>query len=737
MRGRARTRLLSAFLTFCMIAGVLPAGLPRANMADPEAQTQIVLDFKAEWEKPEAERRTPLQASLAIDGWQINREKTAGSLVQGSTAFDFQPYGIRARVMDATYPKHSDLAIDFSVAAEGTYALALSGGQFGEIDGATAGIYVDNTYLGEYRFVGDNLLVGETKTLGEIALTRGTHTVTLRRINGGNPSFLFPGCISFSMTKAARAEETLDFIGAYANEYLNSTSGTPLDATIATHGWAINLDQSAGSVAASQKPRYAQYGIAVQIADANYEKHADLAFDFNLDKEADYALSLVGGQYDGGATADVYLDGQKLGSYDFSGANVMTGAIAAFEKTHLSRGTHTVTLRRTSGADGGSYLFPGQIRLVEESTAFHFNVQLTDETGAAKTRFEPGDIVYAKVYLNGGTPLQFGAMQADISYDSARLALLEDETSAGARIAINKRYGADGKIIRLAYGGERLTADDAYLLATIAWRVREDAAGGTAAVHFNEAKAAEYNNSAWSPTTAAGGAVMIQSATKLSAADCSVTLGETARTEITARRGNAAVALDQAEITVVSANPAIATGEIARDGGRVYLSVTGVQLGETTAEITAVIQGEALTKTVAITVNELCYYYNYRKLWGGKVYNVGTDIRTVTSYDMTTTGSESEINKAVGIASDPWIYGGADADGAGNFFFTDNTYACQLRGESGWNAVRIQVPKDGVYEAVAACISPRRTRRIRAARCIICKRLTVMRKATSGSWMFR
>ena len=230
-----RSRALAWILAVCMLAGLLPAYAAESPDELMDGFTILSLDFRSEYQKPAEERGGPMDATLEKNGWQVNTERTAASLTGGGSAFSYEPYGIAAAVNDAGYPKHAELTLDFQVEAGGLYSVEMTGGQDPET-GVNAAVYVDGVYLGSYDFGAgaQAQTIGARAELSEITLAQGTHSVTFRRLSGGERANnrMMPGCVTFKRIGAARAEANLNFVALWDQNYAQGLTRSPLDATL-------------------------------------------------------------------------------------------------------------------------------------------------------------------------------------------------------------------------------------------------------------------------------------------------------------------------------------------------------------------------------------------------------------------------------------------------------------------------------------------------------------------------
>lgn len=474
-----------------------------------EKRSEVVLDFLKTWDEHylsggNGNSPGPNSATLEEDGFQLNQSRTAASLIAGAN-FSYNNYGIYAAVSDQGYPKHGELAFDFQVAEAGAYQVELTGRQ--DAAGGNATVYIDGVYVGQYDFESRSAapsLIGETAQLDAVSLEAGQHTVILRRISGGSErQAMFPSLIRLQKTGEARTEVHLDFRCGYDRDYLESRGETPLAATFATHGYQIDAEKSAASVTSTIPPSWHRQGIYVQIADSGYPKHSDLAISFPLEQAGKYAVQVTGGNNTDAALAEVFIDDVKIGEYNFNGEYTDVGATVQMEEQELNAGTHTVTFRRKNG-EAGERLLPGSVRLIKTGEiapppperTYSFRLE-TD-----KEAYNIGETLLVSAFLDGGDAYQYGAVQADIRFDSTRLALVEAETAAGEGFEINKSYGEG--VVRIAYGGSQVDADAPRLLGTLALRVLDSAGDGVTKISFDGAQAAAYNAGEWGQSSHTG-----------------------------------------------------------------------------------------------------------------------------------------------------------------------------------------------------------------------------------------
>ena len=126
-------------------------------------------------------------------------------------------------------------------------------------------------------------------------------------------------------------------------DFAAKLSGKPVDATIATHGWAVNREATAESVlgADAGEFRYQAYGVAARINGIDTKRDADVSFQVLIPGSGDYRLEVAGGQYGAGCVAAVFVDGVYMGNYDFySQDNILRGEAAKLNSIHLDAGAY-------------------------------------------------------------------------------------------------------------------------------------------------------------------------------------------------------------------------------------------------------------------------------------------------------------------------------------------------------------------------------------------------------------
>lgn len=131
------------------------------------------------------------------------------------------------------------------------------------------------------------------------------------------------------------------------------------DATVAKNGWALNKTLTDPKVYGdnAKELRYQIYGIAALASQYNTQTGSDVTFDVNIPTSGVYALAVDGGNYAAGFLASIYIDGKYVGKYDFYNPGaVKIGPAVTMNTVEMTRGTHTVTFRRTSEKLGYLYL---------------------------------------------------------------------------------------------------------------------------------------------------------------------------------------------------------------------------------------------------------------------------------------------------------------------------------------------------------------------------------------------
>lgn len=170
-----RRRLYASVLICCLMSGTFLPLNPN-NMA--HAASNVELDFVVPLESRAA--RPQSYADLEIHGWRLDLSPETGTtpiIAAVESRLTFMSYGLRSLM-----PANGDQVVfQVKIPEAGSYRLDVTGGQYGP--GAEAAIYVNDTYMGIYNFIGSGVPVGETTRLNSIYLSEGTHRVAYRMIN--------------------------------------------------------------------------------------------------------------------------------------------------------------------------------------------------------------------------------------------------------------------------------------------------------------------------------------------------------------------------------------------------------------------------------------------------------------------------------------------------------------------------------------------------------------------------
>ncbi|MBQ7054766.1 MAG: heparinase II/III family protein, partial [Oscillospiraceae bacterium] len=131
-------------------------------------------------------------ATLEVQGWGINKEKTDAALLADGIIKHKTNYGLQ--VQGSTAESNNTLAIDFVVPETCAYDLVMKHCIVG--NGGTAYIYIDGIYAGEVNFHNKTQVNDSFTPLRSFYLEEGkTHTLTLVSMkNGGNGNArMYPG----------------------------------------------------------------------------------------------------------------------------------------------------------------------------------------------------------------------------------------------------------------------------------------------------------------------------------------------------------------------------------------------------------------------------------------------------------------------------------------------------------------------------------------------------------------
>ena len=708
---RANNRMMPGCVTFKRIGA---------------ARAEANLNFVALWDQNYAQglTRSPLDATLASDGWQVNQARTAGSLLAGAN-FSFQNYGLLAAVADQGYPKHAELSLDFQVAEDGVYAAQLIGYQNASI-GGTAAVFVDDVYLGSYDFgkAGQGLY-GENAELLELPLRAGVHTVSLRRIGGGaDRRFLIPNQIRFTAVGEYRAGSFQNFIKAWDGNYQNGTNRTPLDAALASDGWQINQERTAASLLAGNSFSFANYGILAKVADAGYAKHAELAWDFQVEQAGLFAVDFTGRQEAAsGGLATLYVDGTYLGTYDF-GADCadLFGETMRMANISLEEGTHTAILRRTGGGSTHTALLPASLNFRP----------IGEPRAECSVDFRCAD---DEAYLSspGATPL-------DATMESHGWTIDREASAASVSTTLPPAYLRSGIVVQVADAGLPVHADLAVrfqVKAAADYRLSfnggQYADGAEADILLDGVQVGEYSfagdgsrmvgesvdlgehslaqgehvlilrrqggsaNERLYPGALRLEEVRADTAARLEVSAeelATVSLGGEKRTAVAAQRGGEPVDLRRAQLRAISADAQVATASVAaRPDGSAELVVTGAALGSTTITLMAVESGQIDGITVPVTVAEGGAFRGVTLTLGQKALQVGETTRAQVR-------AETMDGSAISLEGEDIYYRSSDARVAS----VDNQGVVRAKAQ-GQAEITVYVTIDGALRQASAALS--------------------------------
>lgn len=141
----------------------------------------VVMDFLADQDRNQKPHDF---AKLDVHGWQIDQSTGTGTSpnVLSNISFSYMSFGIRARMFNSG----DKVVFQFNIPEDGTYRLDVEGRLYS--GGATAEIYIDDTYMGIFDHYGN---VAGTGTISQaqlncVYLTKGVHRLVYRRINSGS-----------------------------------------------------------------------------------------------------------------------------------------------------------------------------------------------------------------------------------------------------------------------------------------------------------------------------------------------------------------------------------------------------------------------------------------------------------------------------------------------------------------------------------------------------------------------
>ena len=487
-------RIISALLAVALLLSWLPAMALHAHAAD--AQT---ISFC-----PDGGSDNPGAYTLSEHQWAVDATNTSASIPARTSNWVIYPNSF----WKAQFAMDEVLVLDFQVAQSGSYAVSLAGWQLDAL-GIVAAVSVDGFVLGNADFShpgGSGTNENAVMELGAITLPAGTHKLKIHRTNttsGGDLMFLK----SLTLTPT-----TIDSGMAQTVIFRDASKSKPDQAVLGLNGWALNTEDTSPAI----PTRPGNYNLNGTFTKCEFASGERLALDFNVRADGYYQVSLTGWKVEKyGILGAIAIDGTEIGTYDFSDMDTnstLQDATETLGKLQLSAGTHQLTITKAD-ADGArgeitggfAYMWLCSMDLTPTTPDpvtqdMAFVMSLCDAAGEEKECFNAGDVIYAKALLTGGESYAFGAVQADVCYDSAKLELVDDATSAGENMTINKHYSADS--VRLGYGGDVIRASAPYLLGTVALRVKDTIADGDTAITFANANVSAYNDTTWADSTA-------------------------------------------------------------------------------------------------------------------------------------------------------------------------------------------------------------------------------------------
>ncbi|MEN6315881.1 MAG: S-layer homology domain-containing protein [Clostridiaceae bacterium] len=170
------------------------SNLYSVTVAEPDAKDAAFNFLKNRVSKP-------INATLAIHGWEINSAKSSDAAIKSNYHTYYDPYVtycIRSMVADSGTPVSADTVFNINIPYTGYYRFTFAGSN-GDY-GADAAIYVDDIYAGEYSFYSASATVrrASTESLRSIPLNSGIHTVTIRSVSKPDKGcYQYFNCMSF------------------------------------------------------------------------------------------------------------------------------------------------------------------------------------------------------------------------------------------------------------------------------------------------------------------------------------------------------------------------------------------------------------------------------------------------------------------------------------------------------------------------------------------------------------
>lgn len=339
-----------------------------------------------------------IQPGWSIDGVNITH------------TYDYQSYyGFHAENYDID---NRYATFNFDVLTTGDYGLKLKGFLAG--GGAVVDVIVDDQIVGQYDFHGDGVF-GELKLLSNMLLTKGTHKLTLKPVGRTGDSWGY--CIyasEFALTMPVYTTLTYDFTR------LGLGGGSTQD------GWSI----------AEVDPSYGYYPNSYGLQFENYETYQDsgrhLTLNFDVPKSAPYELRFQGFVAGGGSVADILVDDQLIGRYDFHGEGAF-GQVIPLTTAMLTQGTHKLTLRPVdrTGDSWGYCMYPSKFTLVEKLTIPELSTVVLDSDYSNLIVGQSAQLDVAG-YMNDGKPAYLGSAATTYTSSDTSVATVDEKGNVTA-----------------------------------------------------------------------------------------------------------------------------------------------------------------------------------------------------------------------------------------------------------------------------------------------------------------
>ena len=335
---RTWRRALSLLLAVCVLAGTAPMPSRAAGSREPVEETGLLESVIYDFTACQAEGHTlqdgggidsetgAIHADLDSHDWELNQAESTDSTRQ-SWAMGPSGFVSRAAQAIASAGQAQSLALNIQVPASGDYDLSV----FTSLhqDGGVTEVYIDGEKLGSYDSyqadAAELIPAEELSRIGRINLSQGAHVVEFRLIERFYiiPRKLvlapaFDGFVVDFTECAILGHETQDFVN-------QSGWNTADHATLETHGWQINNDESQTSAYINRhlgrtgflgySPRWLQPG------DSSREPRY-ITFDVAIPKTGVYKVSLITGKHSIGGSTEFYVNGRMLGTYDSYDASI-------------------------------------------------------------------------------------------------------------------------------------------------------------------------------------------------------------------------------------------------------------------------------------------------------------------------------------------------------------------------------------------------------------------------------